>query len=428
MPRLTLSCLTRYIMPMKTTAQLPPINDIRAQFPALERKHAGKPVAYFDGPGGTQTPRSVAAAITDYLFHHNANTHWTYPTSAETDAIILNARQAMADLLNAASNEIAFGNNMTTITFHVARALGRQWGPGDEIVVTELDHYGNVSPWRALEQERGLTIRTVPFDLKTGELVWSELEKAVTNKTKLLAIGAASNALGTMSSIREAARLAKLKGALCYIDAVHYAAHGVIDVQDIGCDFLVCSPYKFYGPHTGVIFMRAALMTELDAPKVAPAANIIPERLETGTQNHEGIAGIGAAVEFLASLGTGATRREKLVRAMTALHTRGDELVARLWNGLAAINGVKLFGPPPGRPRTPTISFVVDGLTSSEVAKKLIGQGLFASNGGFYAKDILERYGYSKVGFVRAGCACYTTEDEVDRLIEATKAVAARKI
>jgi cysteine desulfurase family protein (TIGR01976 family) len=413
---------------MKTTAQLPPINDIRAQFPALERKHAGKPVAYFDGPGGTQTPRSVAAAITDYLFHHNANTHWTYPTSAETDAIILNARQAMADLLNAASNEIAFGNNMTTITFHVARALGRQWGPGDEIVVTELDHYGNVSPWRALEQERGLTIRTVPFDLKTGELVWSELEKAVTNKTKLLAIGAASNALGTMSSIREAARLAKLKGALCYIDAVHYAAHGVIDVQDIGCDFLVCSPYKFYGPHTGVIFMRAALMTELDAPKVAPAANIIPERLETGTQNHEGIAGIGAAVEFLASLGTGATRREKLVRAMTALHTRGDELVARLWNGLAAINGVKLFGPPPGRPRTPTISFVVDGLTSSEVAKKLIGQGLFASNGGFYAKDILERYGYSKVGFVRAGCACYTTEDEVDRLIEATKAVAARKI
>jgi len=260
-------------------------------------------VAYFDGPGGTQVPREVVDAMADYLCHHNANTHWAYPTSVETDAAINHSREAFADFFNCSPREVSFGNNMTTITFHISRALGRKWGPGDEIVVTELDHQANVSPWRALAKERGVTIRSVPFDPQTGELVWAELERAVTSKTRLVAIGAASNALGTISRVREAAEIAHAKGALCYVDAVHFAAHCVIDVKEMECDFLACSPYKFYGPHAGVLFARAEVMSALDVPKVEPASNEIPERVETGTQNHEGIVGAGAAVEFLAALG-----------------------------------------------------------------------------------------------------------------------------
>jgi cysteine desulfurase family protein (TIGR01976 family) len=361
--------------------------------------------------------------MADYLFHHNANTHWNYPTSAETDAALTVARAAFADFFNATPREIAFSNNMTTLTFHVSRALGRQWGPGDEIVVTELDHQANVSPWRALEKERGVTIRSVPFDPTTGELVSGELERAITSKTRLVAIGAASNALGTISSVRDAARLAHAQGALCYVDAVHFAAHRLIDVQEMECDFLACSPYKFYGPHTGVLFARAEIMAALDVPKVAPATNEIPERMETGTQNHEGVVGAGAAVDFLASLASGSTRRERLMNAMSGLHARGDALFAQLWSGLASIKRVRRYGPPPGRPRTPTLSFVVAGVPSAEVAKSLVREGIFASNGGFYATGVISQLGHAKEGLVRAGCACYTTEAEVDRLIKSVSSL-----
>ncbi len=401
------------------------VETIRSRFPALTRQHAGKPVAYFDGPGGTQMPKSVADAMADYLLKHNANTHWNYPTSSETDAVIDNARAAIADFFNATPREIAFGNNMTSLTFHVSRALGRKWGPGDEVVVTELDHQANVAPWKEMAKERGVTIRTVPFDVKTGELIWSELEKAITSKTKLVAVGAASNALGTISPVAEAAKLAHAKGALCYVDAVHFASHRVIDVKAMDCDFLVVSPYKFYGPHTGALYAKADVMAALDVPKLEPASNEIPERVETGTQNHEGIAGIGAAVEFLASLSPGATRREKLVRTMTELHERGDELVARLWDGLSAIKGVQCYGPPPGRPRTPTISFSIAGKHSRDVAKGLVPEGIYASNGNFYATGVLEKLGKRPEGLMRAGCACYNTEEEVDRLIAGVKKIAA---
>jgi cysteine desulfurase family protein (TIGR01976 family) len=327
----------------------------------------------------------------------------------------------MADLFNASPREVAFGNNMTTITFHIARALGHGWGPGDEIVVTELDHQANVAPWRALARERGVTIRSVPFELKTGELAWDELERAVTNRTRLVAIGAASNALGTISPVREAAQLAHAKGALCFVDAVHYAAHNVVDVKAMECDFLVCSPYKFYGPHAGVLYGRADILSGLDVPKLEPASDEIPERLETGTQNHEGVVGCGAAVDFLASLVQGGSRRERLVRAMTGLHARGEALFARLWTGLTAIQGVRCYGPPPGRPRTPTLSFTVSGSSPVEVARSLARAGLFVSNGNFYATTVMERLGHTQGGTVRAGCACYTTEEEIDRLVEAVK-------
>ncbi len=404
---------------------LAPVEDIRSHFPALLREHAGKPVAYFDGPGGTQVPRQVVEAMAAYLYHHNANTHWNYPTSAETDAALKHAREAFADFFNATPREVAFGNNMTTITFHVARALGRGWGPGDEIVVTDLDHQANVAPWKALAKERGVTIRSAPFDSTTGELKWDELDKLVGPKTRLLAIGAASNALGTVSPIREAAKLAHSRGALCYVDAVHFAAHRSIDVRALDCDFLACSPYKFYGPHTGVLYSRADVFEKLDVPKLDPAPNEIPDRVETGTQNHEGIVGAAAAVEFLASLAAGATRRERLVAALDGLHERGDELVKKLWEGLSAIRGVKCFGPAPGRQRTPTVSCVIAGVSSSDAARALAKEALFASNGNFYATTVLAQLGQTKEGLLRIGCACYTTEAEVDRLIAAVGRIAA---
>jgi len=258
----------------------------------------------------------------------------------------------------------------------------------------------------------------VPFNTVTGELDWDQLEKAVTARTRLVALGAASNALGTISPVRDAARLAHAHGALCFVDAVHYAAHQLIDVQAMECDFLVCSPYKFYGPHAGVLYGRAELMAELDVPKLDPAPNTIPDRMETGTQNHEGIVGSGAAVDFLASLSPGTTRRERLVSTLTELHARGEALATRLWNGLSGLPGVKCYGPPPGRPRTPTVSFVVEGVPSSEIARALAERGVFVSNGNFYASVVAEVLGHNSEGLVRAGCAAYTTDEEVERLVK----------
>jgi cysteine desulfurase family protein (TIGR01976 family) len=402
------------------------VEAIRAQFPALERLHGGLPVAYFDGPGGTQVPRRVVDAMADYLYHHNANTHWSYPTSAETDAAIVDAREAVADMVNAAPDEIAFGNNMTTITFHVARALGRGWGPGDEVVVTELDHHANVAPWKALAHERGVTIRTVPFTAATGTLDWDALSAAIGPQTRLLAIGAASNALGTITDVAAAARLARAAGALVFVDTVHFAAHGVIDARAMDCDFLACSAYKFYGPHAGFLYGKRDRLAALDVPKLIPAPDEVPERLETGTQNHEGIVGTGAAVDFLASLGTGASRRDRLTSALGMLHTRGEVLLDSLWNGLGGIDGVRLFGPPPGTARTPTVSFVVDGVPSETVAIALAERGVFVSHGDFYATTVIERLGHGADGVVRAGCACYTTSEEVERLVEGVRRIAKR--
>ena len=337
------------------------IDQIRAQFPALARTHRGHSVAYFDGPGGTQVPQSVVDAMADYLLHHNANTHWAYPTSAETDAMLAASREALADFLNATVEEVSFANNMTTATFHLARALGRGWGAGDEVVITDLDHHANVAPWRAIERERGITIRRVAVDLRTGELDLASLRAAITKRTRLVAIGAGSNAIGTISDVAEAAHLAHSMGALVFVDAVHYAPHALVDVRAMDCDFLGCSSYKFYGPHAGVLFVRRSLVDDLDVPKLDPAPNEGPERLETGTQNHEGIIGAAAAVDFLASLGDGATRRARLTSAYRALHEQGHDLFVRLWEGLGAIHGVTRYGPGPDRPRTPTIGFTREG-------------------------------------------------------------------
>lgn len=394
------------------------MTNARRDFPSLDRKHEGVPVAYFDGPGGTQVPRQVVEAMNDYLYNHNANTHWNYPTSAETDALLDAARVTMADFVNGDPTEIAFGANMTTLTFHLARGLGMRWGKGDEVVVTELDHHGNVAPWARLAAERGVTVKTVPMKPADGVLDWTALEQAITPRTKLLAIGAASNALGTITDVAAAAALARAHGALTFVDAVHYAPHVLVDVKALGCDFLGCSAYKFYGPHVGMLWGRRDLIASLDVPKLIPAPEAPPERLETGTQNHEGIVGAAAAVDYLASFGKGVSRRERLVSAFATLHEQGSALLARMWSGLAGIRGVKVYGTPPGSPRTPTVSFVVDGMISDDVARGLVRRGVFVSNGDFYATTVIERLGHAADGVVRAGAACYTTADEVDRLIE----------
>ncbi|WP_422930963.1 cysteine desulfurase-like protein [Singulisphaera sp. PoT] len=397
------------------------VAEIRTHFPALERTWNGHPVAYFDGPGGTQVPRHVVAAVADYLFHHNANAHWAYPTSQETDALLAESRQALADFLNASPTEVVFGNNMTSLSFHIARALGRGYGPKDEIVVTELDHHANVAPWRALERERGVQIRVARMVPETGQLDWDHFDSLLNESTRIVAVGAASNALGTINDVKAAAANAHAAGALIYVDAVHYAAHASVDVRDWDCDFLACSAYKYYGPHVGVVFGKEELLQLLDVPKLLPAPNTPPDRCETGTQNHEGIVGAAAAVNLLASLSPGSNRRARLQSVMTEFHHRGTQQVRRLWEGLSEIPELRLYGPTPDADRTSTISFSIGETPVVEVARHLAVQGIFASHGDFYASTVAERYGRSESGFVRLGCACYTTDEEIARVIDAIR-------
>lgn len=402
---------------MLTTAE------IRSFFPALKRIHNGHPVAYFDGPGGTQVPRQVAEAMTDYLYHHNANTHWAYPTSEETDAALAAARAACADLLNASPREIAFGANMTTLTFRLSRALGLQYGSGDEIVVTELDHHANVAPWQRLATERGVTVKTVQLDPETGQLDWGSFEESLTARTKLVAIGAASNALGTINDVARAIKAARNVGALVFVDAVHYAPHELVDVRALDCDFLALSSYKAYGPHIGILFGKLDLLESINFPKLIPAPDAAPENVETGTQNQEGIVGAGAAVDFVASFAPASSRRASLAAAYAGLHERSAELTRTLWNGLQKTDGVTIYGPSPDLPRTATVAFTVAGVTSTDVARALAARGLFLSHGDFYAATVVERLGLGDEGLVRAGCACYTTDDEIRRLIEGVREI-----
>lgn len=396
------------------------LDAIRAQFPALARREGDAPVAYFDGPGGTQVPRAVVDAMTYYLLHHNANTHWAYPTSVETDALLAQARAALADFLGAGPDEIAFGNNMTTLLFHIARAIGRQLQPGDEIIVTELDHHANVAPWQALARERGVVLKWLPLDVATFRHEAGALARLLSPRTKVVAIGAASNMLGTISDVPALVAEARAAGALTVVDAVHYAPHALVDAVALDADFVLCSAYKFYGPHVGVVYGRASTVASLDLPRLEPAPDWVPECLETGTQNHEGIVGAAAAVEFLASLSgdAGAPRRERLAQAMTGLHERGEALLQQLWDGLQAMDGVTLYGPPPGTPRTPTLSFRVHGMPSEDVARALAPRGVYVSHGDFYATTVARRLGVAEEGLVRAGCACYTSADEISRLLD----------
>lgn len=410
------------------------VDEIRTHFPALRRTHGGHPAAYFDGPGGTQVPDAVPVAMADYLFHRNANAHWAFPTSAETDRVRHQAREAMGDFLGGRPEEMVFGPNMTTLTYQLSRALGRDMAPGDEIVVTELDHHANVDPWRALERERGVSVKAVPLDPDSGTLVLEAFPGLLSEKTKLVAIGAASNALGTLTEVPPLARAAREVGARVFVDAVHLAPHRRIDVTALGCDFLACSPYKFYGPHMGVLWIRGEILEAVEVPKVAPAPDAGPERFESGTLNAEGMAGTTAAVDFLANLETpGAAagalpptlRRARLDTVLSELIPREGKLLERLWDGLSAIKEVRLYGPPPEVDRAPTLSFTVGTRPSREVSSRLADEtGAFLSHGNFYAATVVDRLGLGAQGLVRAGISLYTTEEEVDRLIRGVDRVA----
>jgi cysteine desulfurase family protein (TIGR01976 family) len=397
---------------------------IRNAFPALKREVGGRPVAYFDGPGGTQVPASVADAVREYLLEHNANAGWNYPSSHETSEVVAAGREAFADFFGGSADEIAFGQNMTTLTLRISRALGRSLRPGDPVVVTELDHHANVDPWKALAGERGAEIRTVRMDPESGTLDMRDLDQKV-DGARILAIGAASNALGTIPDVAAAAARATAGRAVVFVDAVHYAPHVLPDVTALGADFVVVSPYKFYGPHLGVLWGRREQIEALDLPRVASAPDASPARIETGTLAFEAIAGATAALDFLAGLAgpappghPGAGRRGRLAASYEGLHHQGERQFRRLWDGLIDAANVRVFGPPPGSPRTPTLAFAVAGIDPERAAADLARRGVFVTHGDFYATTAVRRLGHGDRGLLRAGCVAYTSDEEVDRLVE----------
>ena len=400
---------------------------VRSQFPSLSETVNGEPAVFLDGPGGTQVPQRVIDAIANYLKHSNANTNGAYATSFRTNAVIDEARAAMADLLGCDPDEIVFGPNMTTLTFAMSRAIGRELGPGNEIVLTHLDHDANVSPWRALE-ETGASVRFVDVNQADCTLNMADMARKVTGHTRLVAAGYASNAVGTINPVREIVRIAHAAGAMAYIDAVHYAPHGPIDVRALDCDFLVCSTYKFFGPHMGVLYGKREHLKRLHPYKVRANTNAVPNRWEWGTLNHECIAGITACVEYLADLGrrvnpAADNRRVALLAAYAAIQSYERALTEQLISGLLAIPGLTLYGIRDVARfdhRCPTVAVRIQEHTPLELATRLGERGFFTWDGNYYALNLTERLDVEKDGgFLRIGLAHYNTAEEVERLLAA---------
>ena len=405
------------------------VNWIRAQFPSLQTQVNGQPAAFLDGPAGTQVPTQVMHAIQSYLMTSNANTGGAFLNSRRTEEIIAGSRAAMADFFNCDPHEVIFGQNMTTITFAISRAIARGLPPGSEIVVTTLDHDANVSPWKALE-EKGVVIRQVDIREEDCTLDMEDLKNSLNERTRLVAVGYASNSVGTINPVEEITKMAHAAGAWVYIDAVHYAPHGFIDVQALDCDFLVCSPYKFFGPHMGTLYGKREHLERLKPYKVRPCSDQLPDKWESGTQVHELIAGIGAAVEYIAGVGKHSdpsvkTRREALEAAYRATAAHESRLIWRLIEGLQAIPGLKIYGiidPKRCGERCSTLSFRIEGRHPNEIAKYLGDRGIFTWDGNYYALNLSERLGVeSKGGMVRIGLVQYNTMEEVDRLLRALR-------
>ncbi len=402
---------------------------VRAQFPSLKLQVNGHPAAFLDGPAGTQVPRQVIDAVHNYFLTANANTCGAFATSRANDATIASARTAMADFFHCDPDEVVFGQNMTTITFALARAIGRQLTAGDEIVVTTLDHDANVAPWRALE-EKGVVIRQVDIRETDCTLDLDDLKRKITAKTKLIAVGYASNAVGTINPVAQITKLAHDAGALMFIDAVHYAPHGPIDVRALDCDFLACSPYKFFGPHMGTLYGKRERLLQFQPYKVRPASNALPDRWETGTQVQELIAGIGAAVDYLAELGrrhdaTLTNRRSALLAAYRVTRQHEMSLLVRLIEGLLTVPKLRFFGisdPNRFHERCSTVSIRIGDQHPTEIAKFLGDRGIFTWDGNYYALNLTERLGVEKSGgLLRIGLVHYNTAEEVDRLLSALR-------
>ena len=420
---------------LQTSASALDVAHVRSQFPSLAQTVNGHPVAFLDGPGGTQVPQRVIDAISAYLSHDNANTGGVYSTSRHTDAMIARARGAMADFLHCGAEEVVFGPNMTTLTYAISRAIGRELKGGDEILVTRLDHDANVSPWIAMAEDRGVTVRWAEIHNENCTLDIHDLASKLNENTKLVAVGYASNAVGTINPVRVITRLAHAAGALCYIDAVHYGPHGLIDVDLLDCDFLACSTYKFFGPHMGVLFGKREHLSRLRPYKVRPNTNAIPNCWEWGTLNHECIAGIEACVEYIADLGRQVrpevtNRRSAIEAAYGAIHEHERALMERMMTGLKAFPGLKIYGitdPARFNDRCPTFAVRIEGHTPLELATKLGERGFFTWDGNYYALNLTEHLDVEKSGgFLRIGLVHYNTTEEVDGLLAALHEIVQR--
>jgi len=408
------------------------IDWVRAQFPALWQEVDGQPAVFFDAPGGTQVPQRVIDAMRDYLAGSNSNTHGAFITSRRSDEILAAAHAAVADLLGCDADEVVFGPNMTTLTFALSRAIGREFQPGDELIVTHLDHNANIAPWTALE-ERGAVVRYADIHPEDCTLNMEDLKRQLNPRTRVVAVGYAANAVGTINDVAEIVRLAHGAGALAFVDAVHYAPHGPIDVRALDCDFLVCSSYKFFGPHCGALYGKREHLERLRPYKVRPAPEKTPDRWETGTQNHEGQAGVAAAIDYLAELGRrsgrlpAASRRAQLLAAYEAIRDYERGLSVRLIEGLLKIPGLAFYGvrePARFDQRTPTVAIRMEGRTPRELAEYLGGRGIFTWDGNYYAINLTERLGVeASGGLLRIGLAHYNTAGEVDRLLAALKVI-----
>jgi cysteine desulfurase family protein (TIGR01976 family) len=400
------------------------VEAIRAHFPALGLTHAGRPMVFLDGPGGTQVPERVIDAVASYYRESNANHGGVFPTSERSDAIVEDAHAALGDVLGVDADEITLGPNMTTLTFHVSRSIAASMRPGDEIVVTGLDHQANIDPWIAAARDTEVIVRTWEPRLEDCTLPLDGLDAVLTDRTRLVAVGWASNAVGTINPIAEIAERAQRVGAWVYVDAVHAAPHIPLDARTVGADFVACSVYKFFGPHVGALYARRELMEFLPRYKVRPA----PVPFETGTGNHEGYAGSAAAVEYLAELGTAygdapgsGSRRDRVVAGMRAIRAYELDLYRYLADRLATLDGVRILGitADDGMDRrTPTASITIDGVTPHDAARRLGDRGIAVWDGDFYATGLIERLGLAETGVLRIGLMHYNTRDEVDRLID----------
>ena len=442
-------------MPLTETASAAlDLNHVRAQFPSLSQTVNGHPAVFFDGPGGTQVPQRVIDAISNYLAHDNANTGGAYATSRRTDAMIAEARATMADFLHCGADEVVFGPNMTSLTFAISRAIGRELKPGDEILLTRLDHDANFSPWTAMAEDRGVTVRIAEFRDSDCTLDLDDLASKINAKTRLVAVGYASNAVGSINPVKQIVELAHKAGALAYIDAVHYGPHGLIDVAALDCDFLACSTYKFFGPHMGVLFGKREHLKRLRPYKVRPNTNATPNCWEWGTMQHENIAGITACVEYIADLGretehvgTAApgrpsgeargdkgiagigisSRRQAIATAYAAIHEHERALLERMMAGLKKFPGLKIYGITDSArfdDRCATFALRIEGHTPLELATKLGDRGFFTWDGNYYALNLTEHFDVEKSGgFLRIGLVHYNTLEEVDRLLAALREI-----
>ena len=397
------------------------IDGVRNGFPALERKFGTNLAAYLDGPGGTQVHESVIDAMSGFMIRGGSNHGGSFESSVETDAVVDGAREAVADLLGAQPSEIVFGQNMTSLTYAMSRALARTWSLGDNVVVTRLDHDANVAPWLQAAESAGCEVRFVDFDPDNGcRLDLASLSAALDDRTALVAFTHASNAVGTLPPVAEIVDAAHAVGALTYVDAVHFTPHGAVDVAETGTDFLACSAYKWFGPHTGCLYGRANLLADIEPFKLRPSPDTAPERWETGTQSFESLAGVAAAVDYIAGLGSGITRRERIVDAYREIGDVEREISERFLAGIADMPHITLYGEQSPDGRTPTFALDVHGIPADHVAQRLGDQGIFVWSGNYYAYEVVHRLGKPE-GLVRIGFVHYNTLDEVDRVLAALK-------